>query len=167
MPPHSINLSIGCEAPAISAMGRRSSKFKLRDRRGLIGSPLRRPHALCVAGMSVTRELRRRMRGLRALPGRSKGYPHPHWLALAFHSVARMLNCGVHGAVTKAQGASRVLMTIGARQSLRRTCRLGADENGALAARAAEPSARSSTGCGGGAEGFAAGAPSWLYYINR
>src|ERR1700746_1352134 len=36
--------------------------------------------------MSATRELRRRMRGLRSLLWRSKGYPNPHWLALAFHS---------------------------------------------------------------------------------
>jgi hypothetical protein len=35
------------------------------------------------------------MRGLHSLPGRSKGYPNPHWIALAFHSVAGMQNCGV------------------------------------------------------------------------
>jgi Winged helix-turn helix len=40
---------------------------------------------------------------------------------------------------TKAQGASRILMTITARQSLCRTCRLAADENGALGAQAAVP----------------------------
>jgi hypothetical protein len=72
----------------------KTSKFKLRDRRSLIGPPLRR-HRAFVAGMSATRELRRRMRGLRFLLGRSKGYPNPHWIALAFHSVARMQNCGV------------------------------------------------------------------------
>ena len=39
------------------------------------------------------------MRGLRALPGRSKGYPNPHWLALAFHSMARVQNIGVQRSI--------------------------------------------------------------------
>src|SRR6185437_3179818 len=47
-----------------------------------------------------------------------------------------------HGAVTKAQGASGVLVTIRARQSLSRTCRLAADENGALAAGLRSPDVR-------------------------
>jgi hypothetical protein len=72
----------------------KTSKFKLRHRRGLIGL------APFVAGMSVTRELRRRMRGLGSLLGQSKEYPNPHWIALVFHNVARMQNCDVQRAIT-------------------------------------------------------------------
>jgi hypothetical protein len=77
----------------------KTSKFKLRHCRGLIGLDSD-CNASFVAGMSVTRELRRRMRGLGSLLGRSKGHPSPHWIALAFHSVARMQNCDVQRAIT-------------------------------------------------------------------